>query len=168
MVKYHFEEKLNLVRLLKVGSPLKRLSREKGIADDQRRVRLKSYGLYGEEGLRHRTRGYHFRSEEKQVFVRDFLERGISLSELCLRHGLNRIAIQRWCRKVRKYGYGARLDVKRRGRPPKDYMMRPKEKELRTVLEKLRAENAPLKEVKALVEEQEARAQLNGQGPLTN
>lgn len=174
-MKYHFEEKLNLVRLLKVGYPLKRLSREKGIADHQLRVWLKSYELYGEEGLRHRTRGYHFRPEEKRVVVRDFLEKGIPLSELCLRHGLNRTTIQGWCRKVRQHGYEVLLDVKRRGRPPKDHMRRPKKKEPQTELEKLqaenlrlRAENALLKKVKALVEEQEARAQLNGQKPSTN
>ena len=68
-----------------------------------------------------------------------------------------------------------RYDVKRRGRPPKTPMARPKKRDPQTELEKLqaenlrlRAENALLKKVKALVEEQKARARLNGQKPSTN
>jgi transposase len=54
-------------------------------------------------------------------------------------------------------------------------MARPKKKEAQTELEKLkeenlrlRAENALLKKVQALVEEQEARTRFNGQKPSTN
>lgn len=54
-------------------------------------------------------------------------------------------------------------------------MARPKKKEAQTEFEKLkeenlrlRAENALLKKVKALVEEQEARTRFNGQKPSTN
>ena len=54
-------------------------------------------------------------------------------------------------------------------------MGRPKKREPRTELEKLqaenlrlRAENALLKKVKALVEDQRARARLNGQEPSRN
>ena len=74
--------------------------------------------------------------------------------------------------KVRLGGYEALSSITRRGCPPKDTMARPKKKEPQTELQvenlRLRAENALLKKVKALVEEQEARARLNGQKPSTN
>lgn len=100
------------------------------------------------------------------------LKKGIPLHEICLRYNLSRSTVECWKRKIRK---GLSLENKRRGRPPKNPMARPKKKEPQSGLEKLhaenprlRAENALLKKVKALVEEQEARARLNGQKPLTN
>lgn len=94
------------------------------------------------------------------------------MQEICLRYNLNLSTVKNWTKKIRE---GKSLDNKRRGRPPKAPMARPKKKEPETELEKLqaenlrlRAENALLKKVKALVEEQEARARLSGQKPSTN
>ena len=78
--------------------------------------------------------------------------------------------------KVRAQGYSSLYEYKKRGRPPKDpSMARPKKKEPQTELEKLqaenlrlRAENALLKKVQTLVEEQKAQARRSGQKPSTN
>lgn len=150
---------------------MRRLEKERGIAAHQLTTWLKLYELHGEEGLRHRSRGYHIKPEEKRNIVRDFLEKGEPLLELCLKHNLNRTTIQRWCRTVRKHGYEALFELKRRGRP----MGHPRKKAPQTELERLqeenlrlRAENALLKKVRALVEEEKAQAQLNGQKPSMN
>lgn len=129
------------------------------------------YKKYGEDGLRG-TRSYHYSAEEKLSIVRKVEEKGVNLQEICLRYDLSRYAVHSW---LRRYRNGVSLENKKRGRPPKDPMARPKKKEPQTELEKLqaenlrlRAENALLKKVKALVEEQEAQACLNGQKPSTN
>lgn len=172
MYRHHnFEERLNIVSRLLSGDPLESLCRE--LKMDKKMVRLwyLRYKKYGEDGLRG-TRSYHYSAEEKLAIVKEFVEKGVILQEICLRYNLNRSTIQSWIRRYRK---GLSLENQKRGRPPKDLMARPKKKEPQTELEKLqaenlrlRAENALLKKVKALVEEQEARARLNGQKPSTN
>ena len=172
MYRHHnFEERLSIVSRLLSGEPLEALCRE--LQMDQKMVRMwyLRYQKYGEEGLRG-TRSYHYTAEEKLLIVMEFEEKGVTLSELCLRYDLNRSTIQSW---IRRYRNVYSLENQKRGRPPKDPMARHKKKEALTELEKLqaenlrlRAENALLKKVKALVEEQDARARLNGQKPSTN
>ena len=172
MYRHHnFEERLSIVSRLLSGESLEALCRE--LQMDKKMVRMwyLRYQKYGEEGLRG-TRSYHYTAEEKLLIVMEFEEKGVTLSELCLRYDLNRSTIQSW---IRRYRNVYSLENQKRGRPPKDPMARHKKKEALTELEKLqaenlrlRAENALLKKVKALVEEQDARARLNGQKPSTN
>ena len=140
---------------------------------DKKNVRLwyLRYKKYGEEGLRG-IRYSHYTSDEKLAIIKEFLEKGVTLQELCLRNDLSSSTIKTW---VRLYRQGLSLENRKRGRPPREPMARPKKKEAETELERLqaenlrlRAENALLKKVKALVEEQEARARLNGQKPSRN
>ena len=137
---------------------------------DKKMVRLwyLRYKKYGDEGLRG-IRYSHYTADKKLAIVKEFVENGVILQELCLQYDLSRSAIKSW---VRMYRQGLSLENRRRGRPPKEPMARPKKKEAQTELERLqaeilrlRAENALLKKVKTLVEEQEARARLNGQKP---
>ena len=97
------------------------------------------------------------------------------MAHIRIEYRIGKTALQRWVSQVRQYGYEILHLKKKRGRPPKDPMARPKKKEPQTELEKLqaenlrlRAENALLKKVKALVEEQKAQARHNGQKPSTN
>ena len=167
-MKYSFEEKLSVVIEIMYGKGLKTLCRERHISINLVRSWVYRYRAFGESGLLKSTRGYYYSPAEKEKIILEHLQNGVTLLQLCLRYGLTRSAIQSWLRTVRS--------VKRRGRPPKDPMARPKKREPQTELEKLqaenlrlRAENALLKKVKALVEEeQKARARLNGQKPSTN
>ena len=169
--RHNFEERLLIVSRLKSGEKLETLCRE--LQMDKKMVSLwyLRYKKYGEEGLCG-TRSYHYTASKKLAIVKDFVEKGITLQEICLRYDLSRSTIKTW---VRLYRQGFSLENLKRGRPPKDPMTRPKKREPQTELEKLqaenlrlRAENALLKKVKALVEEQKALAQLNGQKPSTN
>jgi transposase-like protein len=173
MYRHHyFEERLNIVSRLLSGEPLATLCRE--LKMDKKMVRLwyLRYKKYGEDGLRclRFTRNSHYTADEKLAIVKEFLEKGVTLQELCLRYDLSRSAISTWCR-LHRQG----LSLENRKRRPRAPMARPKKKEAQTELERLqaenlrlRAENALLKKVKALVEEQEARARLNGQKPSRN
>jgi transposase-like protein len=117
-----------------------------------------------------RLRAIISRPKKKERIVFEHMEKGVSLQQLGLDYDVSLSAVKRWVRTVRS---GVSLySVKRRGRPPKNTMARPKKKEPQTELEKLqaenlrlRAENALLKKVKALVEEQKARERLSGQEP---
>ena len=172
-MKYSFEEKLSVVNEITSGKGLKTLCRERHISINLVRSWVYRYRTFGEAGLLESTKGYHFTPAEKEKIILEHLQDGVTLLQLCLRYGLTRNTIQSWLRTVRS---GGSLNVKRRGRPPKDPMARPKKREPQTELEKLqaenlrlRAENALLKKVKALVEEeQKAQARLNGQKPSTN
>ena len=172
-MKHSFEEKLNVVSEITCGKGLETICREHHLDKHQVRGWLSRYRAYGEEGLRNSTKGYHFSPAEKERIILEHIKDGVTLQELSLRYDVNRSTIISWLRKVRSGG--SLYDVKRRGRPPKTPMARPKKRDPQTELEKLqaenlrlRAENALLKKVKALVEEQKARARLNGQKPSTN
>ena len=172
MYRHHnFEERLKIVSRLQSGEPLRSLCKE--LKMDKKNVRLwyLRYKKYGEEGLRG-IRYSHYTSDEKLAIVKEFLEKGVTLQELCLRYDSSSSTIKTW---ARLYRQGLSLENRKRGRPPRELMARPKKKEAETELERLqaenlrlRAENALLKKVKALVEEQEARARLNGQKPSRN
>ncbi len=172
MYRHHnFEERLNIISRIIAGEPLKAVCREEALDKEMVRQWYLRYKKYGEQGLSG-TRSYHYTAREKAKIVEECEVKGLPLQEICLRYDLNRSTIQGWKRKTRD---GQSLENKRRGRPPKDPMARPKKKEPQTEFEKLqaenlrlRAENALLKKVKALVEEQNARARLNGQKPSTN
>lgn len=172
MYRYHnFEERLNVVRRILSGEPMKSVCRPLSLDKALVKQWYLRYKEYGEEGLRG-TGSYHYSAKEKAEIIKEYAEKGVTLHDICLRYNLNRSTVRRWIKQARE---GLSLEPRRRGRPPKISMARPKKKEPQTELEKLqaenlrlRAENALLKKVKALVEEQKVRAQLNGQKPSTN
>ena len=172
-MKHGFEEKLSVISEITCGKGLKTVCRERHLDRHEVRSWVARYRAYGEDGLRKSTRCHHFTAAEKEKIVLEHIQKGVPLSHLSLHYDVHRSTIKSWWRTIR--AGGSLYDVKRRGRPPKDPMARPKKKEPQTELERLqaenlrlRAENALLKKVKALVEEQEARARLNGQKPSTN
>ena len=85
--------------------------------------------------------------------------------------------IRVWRKIAQTHGYDALATIRPRGRPPKRDMGRPRKKKpeemtelerLRYENECLRAENALLKKVKALVEAREARLKEIGRKPSKN
>ncbi len=173
-MKRTFTEKLNIVSQSLSGVPHKRLCEQYHLGQHYLENLIDRYRKYGEKGLlRKRYNAISF--ERKAQLVRDFLENGVTLRQICIENEISRTTFESWIRMVSTKGYESLHQKKRRGRPPKDFMGRPKKNEPQTELEKLqaenfrlRAENALLKKVKALVEEQKVRARLNGQKPSTN
>ncbi len=173
-MKYSFAEKFNVISEIIAGKGLNAVCRERRLDRHLVRWWLTRYKAYGEKGLHNPSKGYDFSPTEKEAIILEHIKDGVTLRELCLRYDVSRSSIQSWLRKVRS---GDSLyDVKRRGRPAKEEpMSRTKKKDTQTEIEKLQAENlrlkaelALLKKVETLVEEQKARARLNGQKPSTN
>lgn len=173
MSKHTFEEKLNIVSLVKNGKPILRISRECHIREGMILEWVRKYDRYGEQGL-HKQPRINATPEVKEELVKQVIEKHISLPEVVLQYGVSTTALERWVKTVRLEGYSA-LDLqKKRGRPSKS-MGRSKKREPETELEnlqaenaRLRAENALLKKVKALVEEREARERMSGRKPSKN
>ncbi len=173
-MKHDIVEKLNVVRSITSGKGVNAICRECHLDRHEVRNWLARYRLYGEAGLHASARRHNYTVAEKEKIILEHTKKGVPLSHLSLQYDVDRSTIKSWLRTIR--AGGSLYDVKRRGRPPKDPMARPKKREPQTELEKLqaenlrlRAENALLKKVKALVEEeQKARARLNGQKPSTN
>ena len=172
-MKRTFEERLSIVRKAKKGIPIARLSREHKLNESKILEWVRKIDLYGEDGLKKQP-NIKATPEFKREIVRKILEKGLTLAQIVVEYRISRTALESWVRTVRKYGYDA-LISKHRGRPPKDKMARPKKKAPQTELEllqeenlRLRAEVALLKKVKALVREEKAQAQRNGQQPSKN
>ena len=173
-MKHTFEEKIHYVRLFLSGIPQSRICKQYHLGQHYLENLIDRYGLYGEDGLCRKKRNI-LNAREKEQLVRLFIEKGVTLRQICNEYGVSKTAFEAWLRKARALGYSSLYNVTRQGRPPKDPMARPKKNTPQTELEKLQTENlrlraeiALLKKVKTLVEEEEARARLNGQKPSTN
>lgn len=173
-MRHSFKEKLNIISLIKGGTPLSRLCRYRHIDHHQVRLWLNLYDKLGEDGLRKPVAVHRFKLEEKSRILLEHIEKGVSLRELCLRYGVSRSVIKKW---KRRYLSGKPLEKGRSGtnNEQRSTMGRPRKKEPQTEMEKLqmenlmlRAENALLKKVRTLVEEQRTRARLSGRKPSTD
>ena len=107
--------------------------------------------------------------ELKRKVVDAALKQRLSYGKITIKYGISFSSLDSWLRKFRHGGYEELFATRPKGRPPQ--MERPKKikKAPQTDLEKvlrenelLRAENALLKKVRALVEERIAREQGNG------
>ena len=172
-MKYSFEEKLAIVREVICGATKASVRRKYHVDQHLLDIWVARYRLYGESGLLRAKTVRHYSPAEKERIILEHLQDGVSLSDLSIRYDLERGTIITWLREVRSGG--SFYEVKRRSQPRECAMARPKKKDPQTDLERLQAENlrlraelALLKKVKALVEEQEAQALLNGQKPSTS
>ena len=174
-MKYSFKEKLAIVTEVICGKPKAVVRREHHVDQHELDIWVARYRLHGESGLLKPKMVRHYSPAEKERIILEHIQDGVSLSQLSLRYGLHRSTVKAWLREVRTGG--SLYDARRRGRPHREPepMARPKKKDPQTDLEKLQAENlrlraeiALLKKVKALVEEKEAQALLNGQKPSTS
>lgn len=144
------------------------ISRQTGL--DEREVRRKVQ-QYRDTGVWLTERLPYTRStpELKRLVVDAAVKQRLSYGKITIKYGISFSCLLSWLRKFRHGGYEELFATKPKGRPSQ--MGRPKKtvKEPQTELEKvlrenelLRAENALLKKVKALVEERIAREQGNG------
>lgn len=158
---------------VKRGKPIKQLSREVRVEERMLLEWVRKHELHGDPGLK-KQRNIQADPERKAEMVRLVMEEHVPLPQVVLEYGVSRSALESWVRRVRRQGYAALGQEKRRGRPP-GTMGRAKKHDPETELEKLqaenarlRAENALLKKVTALVREREALERMSGQKPSKN
>ena len=164
-IKYDYKFRLQCVEaVVKSNRPVRVVAVEKGIEHSNLRLWLGFYLRYGKEGLKDRKHQFYdaaFKLNVIQTIEKEFL----SLREACARFNIPSDAtIMSWKRLYESEGIQG-LFNKPKGRPPK---MKPpthiksnakksskpltREEELLKELEYLRAENALLKKLQALVQ----------------
>lgn len=116
------------VQILSEGAGHRALAGQLGIPDATARQWARAFSAGGAEavlngGSRHRV--YDF--ETKMAVVRDRLERGKSVREVMMAHGIpSESSVKMWCRKYRQGGAEALVD-KPRGRKPRSATEAPEE-----------------------------------------
>lgn len=162
-IKYDYKFRLQCVEAVVISNrPVKVVALEKGIEHSNLRLWLGFYRLYGKEGLKGRK--YQFYDAAFKLNVIQTIEKELlSLREACARFNIPSDAtIMSWKRLYESEGIQG-LFNKPKGRPPK---MKPpikskakksskpltREEELLKENEYLRAENALLKKLQALVQ----------------
>ena len=131
---------------------------------------VRIYKLYGAEGLKHKPLNKEWKAEERFELVSQVLA-GKSILSVAIEAGINRGLLYQWVRRYKQYGYDG-LEL-RKGRKPKDPDMtkkaKPKELEqsdyeklklLERENEYLRAENAYLKKLRALIVQKQAESSV--------
>ena len=159
---HSMEEKERAVALYRQGYGSRTIGKQLNI--DARHIQrwIDAYNAYGADSFDKRKNA-NLTYEQKKVVVREVLEKSLSCDRASLKYLVSVSSVKSWVTQVRNNGYTSLAEIKPPGRPPKD-MGRPKKKEPQTEQERmeeelryLRAENAYLKKLRALVEERVAR-----------
>ena len=174
--KHGYAERLKYMHMLENGCSKNYIHTHYGIDDALLGHLWTRYQSEGPSGLlkkRNVKADYAF----KLQVVRDIEENHLTLVDASLKYNVSDSQIRVWKKIARTQGYDALAITRPRGRPPKNDMGRPRKKKpeemtelerLRYENECLRAENALLKKVKALVEAREARLKEIGRKPSKN
>ena len=179
-VKYSIKQKVAAVRsILRGRSSIRGAARELGCEKGVVRSWLAHYKQDGIEGLQLRN-GRYSPSFKLQV-VRAYLKKGLSLNQVATKFKIPNIGvISRWVITYKHWGAEGLLP-KTKGRKKLAMSKKPKKKvsqssavaskstELQKEVEYLRAENAFLKKLEALVQQEKAaKAQAGRQKPSRN
>ena len=174
--KHGYAERLKYMHMLENGVSVNYIHVHYGINEQLLTSLWIRYQSEGPSGLIKKTyvkADYAF----KLQVVRDIEENHLTLVDASLKYNVSDSQIRVWKKIARTQGYDALAITRPRGRPPKNDMGRPRKKKpeemtelerLRYENECLRAENALLKKVKALVEAREARLREIGRKPSKN
>jgi transposase-like protein len=166
--RYPVSEKLLLVQQYDSGIPVRVLSAKTGIHRSQIKEWIRQYHTYGIEGFSLR-KAPHPVSLKTGIVLR-IIQNGLSLRQAAIDYRIAYGTIRMWIKKARAQGIEA-LSIDSRGRPLKSVMnKKPISREQALLLEneRLRAETAYLKKLKALVEARIAREGGNAHKPSRN
>ena len=174
--KHGYAERLKYMHMLENGFSRNYIERHFGISGELLGYLWTRYRSEGATGLLKKQNvraDYAFKLE----VVRDVEENNVTLVDASLKYNVSASQIKVWLKVARTQGYDALAITRPRGRPPKNAMGRSRKKKpeemtelerLRYENECLRAENALLKKVKALVEARDARLKEIGRKPSKN
>ena len=166
MIKFLKEDKLNMITLFKSGMRKSDIIKRYGIDKRSFYMLLMSYEERGLKGLDTLPHIIHD-DEKKRSVIRDYESRLLSLRQIAVKNAISLTTVKTW---IKKHKSGIlfpcsqnTLKSPNMRKPRKKELDRPKEDLVRE-LEYLRAENALLKKVKALVEK-ECRQNKPGHQP---
>lgn len=160
---HSLEKKIDLVNRYESGESLKLLAVEQNLNLNLLKYWVQQYKQNGIDGLMLSNRGCSL--ELKWEIVLKILNGNLSSYRASIDYRITKSVVEKWVKKARELGMDA-LAIDGRGRPRKNPMYQSKKKsskpltreeELLQENEFLRAENAFLKKLKALVEERVAR-----------
>ena len=165
-MRHSFEEKLEVVREVLSGKGLKPTCRARHVDRQLVRDWLFRYGEFGEAGLSGAVRR-RLSWEKKVELYLAHMKKGLTLRQLGRHYGIGRSGVISCIRQVRRcFAPGVK---------PFIVMARPRKREPQTELERLqyenlrlRAENALLKKVRALMEEEQSRLRGTGRKPSSH
>ena len=174
--KHGYAERLKYMHMLENGFTKDYIHRQYGISSSLLGYLWSRYQSEGATGLlkKHSIKANY---ALKLQVIRDIEENHLTLVSAALKYNMCAGQIRVWRKIAQTHGYDALATIRPRGRPPKNDMGRPRKKKpeemtelerLRYENECLRAENALLKKVKALVEAREARLKEIGRKPSKN
>ena len=167
MKKYYYPEKMAAIELLKEGKTLAEVSRQTGLDYNILTLCWNRYQAGGHLALLDKPGHCGYAEEIKEQVIRDYVEKGLSLSAVVKKHDVPHDTVLRWYKKYKADGYEGLKDKRKTlNKKRKHTQAELDELEiLRKRNEYLEAENALLKKVKALVEEREARLREIGRKP---
>ena len=168
------ETKLQAIRLYHCGYGSIAIRRKLGVNESTILHWVRCYELKGISVLTKQPYS-KLSASEKTAILEQIDKKCLSCQSAALRYSVGRSSLYRWQQSVKEGGgYGRFFRFKWRANTRRD-MGRPKKQPPQTELEQLRervayleAENALLKKVKALVEEEDARLRKLGQKPSKN
>ena len=156
-------EKLDVIKMHEDGAGIKRIAKRLGLSKSLITLWLEQYKQHGKDGFMRLPYNCRYNFEEKCQIICEIEEKHVPLHVVSAKYRVARSTLRCWRQIVRRDGYEALREVKY-GRKYAS-MGRPKKKEPVTELEKLqrenellRAENAYLKKLKALMTERERLA----------
>ena len=160
MAKYSKELKLEIINFMKNFHTSPYAAQKKYNIDEAIIRRwLKRYEMYGIDGLVYKNTKY---DGNFKISVVEYMHKNhLSLNETCIKFRINSVSnLSKWERIYYEEGAQALCEDKRRGRPRKmsskvnkENLSKSEDKKLIEELEYLRAENAYLKKLDALVQE---------------
>jgi transposase len=168
---YSIAEKLLQIRRYESGLPICELSEESGVCPTVLRQWVRDYNAYGIDGLSMKNAPYS--ASLKIEIALKVIRNRLSLHQASIDYRISRSVIRQWVKKAQWQGVEV-LFINNRGRPPKSTMNKKterismplsREQELLTENERLKAENAYLKKLRALVEERIFRESGNAPTP---
>ena len=170
--KHGMKEKLRYIQMLNDGYTVDYIHSKFGINHTQLEVMWIKYQTEGISALEDRPTNKQTPNAIKLEAIFDYTKNNLSLTQVCLKYDIDKSTIQRWKKKYDEEGIDAFItkpEVLQMGRKRKKSLEEMTELErLRYENECLRAENALLKKVKALVEAREARLKEIGRKPSKN
>ena len=157
---HSLEEKLDVIKMHEDGAGIKRIAKRLGLSKNLITLWLEQYKQHGKDGFIRLPYNCRYNFEEKCQIICEIEEKHVPLHVASAKYRVARSTLRCWRHIARRDGYEALWEVKY-GRKYAS-MGRPKKKEPITELEKLqrenellRAENAYLKKLRALVTERE-------------